>query len=122
MRISDWCSDVCSSDLFFFSRAFELLRQEKPEIISILSSADPMRRIGPAGDVIMPGHVGRAYQCFGAAYRGRTKPRSEMATPDVQIFSESSISQLRSNESGIAYRSEERRVGKECVITSRSRG
>src|SRR3546814_6389511 len=90
MRISDWCSDVCSSDLFFFSRAFELLRQEKPEIISILSYADPMRRIGPAGDVIMPGHVGRAYQCFGAAYRGRTKPRSEMATPDGQIFSERS--------------------------------
>src|SRR3546814_4630119 len=71
-----------NGETFFLSRAFKLLRQEKPEIISILSYADPMRRIGPAGDVIMPGHVGRAYQCFGAAYRGRTKPRSEMATPE----------------------------------------
>src|SRR3546814_64871 len=66
-----------NGETFFLSRAFKLLRQEKPEIISILSYADPMRRIGPAGDVIMPGPVGRAYQCFGAAYRGHTKPRSE---------------------------------------------
>src|SRR3546814_11947856 len=107
MRISDWCSDVCSSDLFFFSRAFELLRQEKPEIISILSYADPMRRIGPAGDVIMPGHVGRAYQCFGAAYRGRTKPRSEMATTDGQVLSERAISKIRNHETGMAYAIEE---------------
>src|SRR3546814_10362830 len=62
-----------------------------------------MRRSGPAGDVIMPGHVGRAYQCFGAAYRGRTKPRSEMATPDGQIFSERAISKIRNHETGMAY-------------------
>src|SRR3546814_1305471 len=56
MRISDWSSDVCSSDL-----------------------------------------------CFGAAYRGRTKPRSEMATPDGQMFSERAISKIRNHETGMAY-------------------
>src|SRR3546814_3888996 len=61
-----------NGETFFLSRAFKLLRQEKPEIISILSYADPLRRIGPAGDVIMPGHVGRAYQ------------RSEEHTSDLQ--------------------------------------
>src|SRR3546814_4877544 len=70
-----------NGETFSLSRAFKLLRQEKPEIISILSYADPMRRIGPAGDVIMPGHVGRAYQSFGAPYRGPTKRRRKMAPP-----------------------------------------
>src|SRR3546814_12727376 len=32
-----------NGETFFLSRAFKLLRQEKPEIISILSYADPMR-------------------------------------------------------------------------------
>src|SRR3546814_14332126 len=75
-----------NGETFFLSRAFKLLRQEKPEIISILSYADPIRRIGPAGDVIMPGQVGRPSQCFGAAYRGRHKPPREQATTDEPIF------------------------------------
>lgn len=92
-----------NGETYFLSRAFQMLRKEKPEIISILSYADPMRRIGPSGDIIMPGHVGRAYQCFGAIYRGRTKPRTEMITPDGQVFSERAISKIRNHETGIGY-------------------
>lgn len=92
-----------NGETFFLSRAFKLLRKEKANIISILSYADPMRRIGPNGDIVMPGHVGRAYQCFGAKYRGRTKPRFEMVTPDGQIFSERAMSKIRNHETGIGY-------------------
>lgn len=92
-----------NGETFFLSRAFKMLRQEKPGIVSILSYADPMRRIGPKGDIIMPGHVGRAYQCFGAQYRGRTKPRIEVVTPDGQIFSERALSKIRNGETGIGY-------------------
>src|SRR3546814_13257256 len=97
MRISDWSSDVCSSDLlgrlvllddtggnaetWMLSRAFKLLRREKPEIVSVISYADPIRRTDEQGQVFMPGHVGTLY---------------------------------------CVMRSEERRVGKECVSTCRS--
>lgn len=92
-----------NGETFFLRRAFSMLRQVKPEIISILSYADPMKRIGPAGDIIMPGHVGMAYQSFGAKYRGRTKPRTEYLTPDGQLFSERALSKIRNHETGIGY-------------------
>src|SRR3546814_1245517 len=69
MRISDWSSDVCSSDLL--AQAKELLRQ----------SEDEWRR------------EDKAYR--EAQQAGRLKPQEQ--------------------------RSEERRVGKECVSTCRSR-
>src|SRR3546814_10452073 len=79
MRISDWSSDVCSSDLcdlgrlvildsqgansesFLVARAFRLLRREKPEILSVISYADPVRRVDADGHVFLPGHVGGLY-------------------------------------------------------------
>src|SRR3546814_4260904 len=73
MRISDWSSDVCSSDLGAVSRR----------------SHAPCGRAGLSG-----GHeslVGRYH------------------------------AQERCRRSGVEHRSEERRVGKECVSTCRSR-
>src|SRR3546814_9608476 len=77
MRISDWSSDVCSSDLPF--------RQFPPDQLAMLveqrrGQADLLRR---------------------AAHLDREAERLELALHRM--------------------RSEERRVGKECVSTSRSR-
>src|SRR3546814_9839775 len=78
MRISDWSSDVCSSDLPFQKCDFRLLLLRTGEI----TGAD--RTAATAG--------------------GRRRSRSH----------------LRSVE-GVSRRSEERRVGKECVSKCRYR-
>src|SRR3546814_10833817 len=81
MRISDWSSDVCSSDLGFGGSGPWCLEASGV--------------IGAAGD-----HVGaQADQLLeGLLYLGRRLPEGELVV-----------------------RSEERRVGKECVSTCRSR-
>src|SRR3546814_20229470 len=96
MRISDWSSDVCSSDLGIgIGRAHDTLPQR----------AGRNRAIGPAAEDEIPrpivgdgGHEGVRHQ-----YR-----QVEHAQPRRLA--------LRVDE-----RSEERRVGKECVSTCRSR-
>src|SRR3546814_16157130 len=92
MRISDWSSDVCSSDLLFFDAAFlPIVERLRPELKSvehfILFDA-------PAQD----GYL--SYRDLIAAEDGRFAwvPLDERDP-----------------------RSEERRVGKECVSTCRSR-
>src|SRR3546814_19122986 len=84
MRISDWSSDVCSSDL-------EAKLKHRPPI-----RLDPQRRDAASGrDLVRPSSRGihdnrRAHLLF-----------AQFGPPSV--------------------RSEERRVGKECVSTCRSR-
>src|SRR3546814_1732856 len=72
MRISDWSSDVCSSDL----------------------STMPDEEIAA-----------------GTSSSNRFSPRASMLTTSLN----------RSTSHGVGSRSEERRVGKECVSTCRSR-
>src|SRR3546814_19002414 len=80
MRISDWSSDVCSSDLAQRARL-------------CAGRGAPARRLG--------GAQGR--RLHRRDYRGRTAPR------------------ISGTAGYPAPRSEERRVGKECVRTCRSR-
>src|SRR3546814_6881868 len=88
MRISDWSSDVCSSDLD--------------------QSADDADQRGLAGAV-------------------RAEQGEDLAGPDFQVDILQrlkarivSFRQVRDRDDG-RHRSEERRVGKECVSTCRSR-
>src|SRR3546814_14470754 len=94
MRISDWSSDVCSSDLSSWTLPWGLegCKQGEPMLVSRLSLANGacyvahFRRPLP----IAPGDRRRVHRQVAKATRGKR-------------------------------RSEERRVGKECVRTSRSR-
>src|SRR3546814_6990496 len=81
MRISDWSSDVCSSDLC----------RRAPLDVRLLDFQEDARSL-----------IGKGQ--FGRVYRG-TYQGVEVAIKVVQIDG----------------RSEERRVGKECVSTCRSR-
>ncbi len=92
-----------NGETWFLSRAFKALRREKPDIVSVVSYADPMTRRSPDGSLIKPGHVGQVYSVMGAAYRGRTRPRYETITPDGQLFSERAMTKIRAGESGRAY-------------------
>src|SRR3546814_12021483 len=86
MRISDWSSDVCSSDL-------------PPRYVS--------------GVRMKIGTIATSSNFF--AYTALTKPASE------KIVAPSSTVDSVTSGCGMRTRSEERRVGKECVRTCRSR-
>src|SRR3546814_19718911 len=96
MRISDWSSDVCSSDLF-------LLADEAPEVEA--GAAYQQTGHVEAGHVDQVAHRGAAVQAGGEGNLAAATDRRAIEQPD---------------EPG-RVRSEERRVGKECVSTCRSR-
>src|SRR3546814_14271406 len=90
MRISDWSSDVCSSDLL-----------KAPALPALAPRLEPL--LGPETAVVtaMNGIPYWYFHGHGGALAGR---------------------QLKSiDPEGVLWRSEERRVGKECVSTCRSR-
>src|SRR3546814_17217671 len=102
MRISDWSSDVCSSDL---------------RVLFHLKSLAP----NPINTLLMPG-----FQAGGT--RGARivagEPAVRIHGKDVPINAEVVPMQTLSAHADadeIMQRSEERRVGKECVSTCRSR-
>src|SRR3546814_9764138 len=85
MRISDWSSDVCSSDLG--TSKFTTQRREA-DLVKILSGT----------------------------FEGKTT-----GTPISLLIENTDQRSKDYSEVAKAYRSEERRVGKECVSTCRSR-
>src|SRR3546814_14437050 len=93
MRISDWSSDVCSSDLPF--RAHALVHAQEPFTVAHFE-----RWLTLFHETILLGWVG---------------PRADRAHDLADNVARVHSQQL------IGVRSEERRVGKECVSTCRSR-
>src|SRR3546814_1599562 len=91
MRISDWSSDVCSSDLL------------KLRIGSVKSTQK----------------ITKAKQMVAAAKLRKAQAAAEAARPYSSRL-EAVVASLASKIAG-GSRSEERRVGKECVGTCRSR-
>src|SRR3546814_11122450 len=103
MRISDWSSDVCSSDLILHVRSSCLL---------------------PSRHLPSHPHDERAQCQSGAPGRQTSFPPDHCPgiggiTVPYLLNSLSAI--YRHRCPGISERSEERRVGKECVSTCRSR-
>src|SRR3546814_15784061 len=97
MRISDWSSDVCSSDLFPESSPSGSPRTE-PDLSLAHSAQSP-----PMAGVELPRHLHRQRD-FGIGYGNSSGYGSDLHYVDGPV------------------RSEERRVGNECVSTCRSRG
>src|SRR3546814_1411787 len=89
MRISDWSSDVCSSDLRVFVVFSRLFRGHLTLLLPALL-IHPKR--------CLTSHCSAAIVC--------------LSVPSLSLFSRLPVTSLRS---------EERRVGKECVSTCRSR-
>src|SRR3546814_15413413 len=98
MRISDWSSDVCSSDLDGFD-ALAKMGDHKPSLIFC--------------DILMPRLDG--YQTC-ALIKKSAKFHS---TPVIMLSSKDGL--FDRARGAMVGRSEERRVGKECVSTCRSR-
>src|SRR3546814_13466849 len=94
MRISDWSSDVCSSDLLRDHDRIACCELQPVEAAAL--------RANFAGDRRIVVHEGDGY----AAIRALLPPKHGA---------------LRYGRGLLLVRSEERRVGKECVSTCRSR-
>src|SRR3546814_14449985 len=104
MRISDWSSDVCSSDLQLY--AMSGLRPDDIQTATLYDHFSPF---------VLP-----QLEAFGFCKRGEAKEfvRAGQHARGGRLPINTNGGQL-----GEAYihRSEERRVGKECVSTCRSR-
>ena len=79
------------------------LCREKPEVMSVISYADPVPRTTAGGQVIKPGHIGMIYAVMGASYRGRASARIDTLCPDGQPFNDRKLSKIRAGEQGHAY-------------------
>src|SRR3546814_19416387 len=94
MRISDWSSDVCSSDL------------ASCYIFAARGMIDFQR--------------GRFDNGFDS-YLEAAKLGKKIKSPDLVLLSFIYLIEMMARTANISERSEERRVGKECVSTCRSR-
>src|SRR3546814_12384513 len=117
MRISDWMSDVCSADLMARGPVLPRLAEElgaTPELLGIIVAASTVTGIlfklpsGALSDVIGKKRVMVIGGLFFAA------------PPFLYPFVDDATSLLWLRFLH-GFRSEERRVGKECVSTCRSR-
>src|SRR3546814_18380976 len=109
MRISDWSSDVCSSDLKAGDRS--KCSEKQARALSILHALESSLDFDKGGQVAL-----------GLAQIYREARR--LIVSGLQTRSAEEMHQARHiiNEIAEAWaRSEERRVGKECVSTCRSR-
>src|SRR3546814_19383042 len=134
MRISDWSSDVCSSDLCsrlqqileWTGANFEgvILFDESHSMGNAAGTKDEYRRAkgseqGLAG-VRLQNALPRARVVYESA-TGATKPENFSYASRLGLWGPGTAFANRDSFLA-AMRSEERRVGKECVITCRSRG
>src|SRR3546814_14150466 len=127
MRISDWSSDVCSSDLIVEGRS----ETEAAAGQRIVPKVEPLRRHGVLLDqlaVLSFVHRGKARQIrIGLAPGGIDHlQRFQDMSADIvgEAFARQPFHQRRLyvHRGAVAPpRSEERRVGNECVSTGRSR-
>src|SRR3546814_11754354 len=102
MRISDWSSDVCSSDL-----------EKLTQLVSTIGENMSLRRMTALA--VDPGVV--------ASYmHNAVAPGLGKIGVLVALESTGDAQKLGALGRQIALRSDERRVGKECVSTGRSRG
>jgi hypothetical protein len=93
----------CNGESFLVSRALRLLRQHKPEVVSVISYADPVKRRVLGSGVVHGGHIGRIYQVMDALYLGRATPRTLDVMPNGLVFSPRALSKLRAGETGSDY-------------------
>src|SRR3546814_15697737 len=117
MRISDWSSDVCSSDLLFRPSAFA----PAPSAVAPSASAN-----APSPSDVLLWPLDHAFQPIAVAYSPVAHaPLPNAAEPvplaSVEISPQNVLPPTAVDSSPVARRPEGRRVGNECVVTCRSR-
>src|SRR3546814_10298938 len=110
MRISDWSSDVCSSDLINRSYTDIVFREERPEGVVFRIVDIKATRKSTA-----------FHKAQVAFYALLLRGMLADLKIDAAVDANGEIWHIRADSPLVDGRSEERRVGKECVSTCRSR-
>jgi hypothetical protein len=92
-----------NGETWFLSRAFKLLRENKPEVEAVVSYSDPVPRHTIDGVQVKPGHIGVIYQAANAVYLGRGSKRTLLLAGNGEIVSPRALSKLKNGERGHAY-------------------
>src|SRR3546814_14828231 len=120
MRISDWSSDVCSSDLLAVHRSKLSREQTRERRLAIAVAAEQRDAIIRVEPQIKPLEDRLAFGVPNARHVQRHKRRLQGIRAG-KIERQRRIFGHRCNRLHPGKRSEERRVGTECVSTCRSR-
>src|SRR3546814_3141936 len=112
MRISDWSSDVCSSDLVGATHAINYAASDFVEAVLKITAGHGVQAVL---DMVGGDYVARNLACLAEDGRHVSIATQRGAKSEVPIID---VMRRRLTLTG---RSEERRVGKECVSTCRSR-
>ncbi len=89
-----------NAESYFLAGAFKALRELRSSVSAVVAYSDPMPRSTASGDVILPGHVGIAYQASNALYLGRASSKTLHLTPSGIALSSRAISKVRLQEHG----------------------
>lgn len=89
-----------NGETFFLSGAFKVLRALRPDISVVVAYSDPVRRQTISGQVVLPGHIGIAYQAGNAHYLGRASGKQLYLTAGGEALSSRAISKVRLQEHG----------------------
>src|SRR3546814_18630167 len=126
MRISDWSSDVCSSDLLSVPESG--WRSVLVVLIALLltgcgdrDSKTSTLRIGaghPSGPTV---YVTQLHEYLVPEVVRRVEAETDYELQFVDVYG-GSIAKVSETLESVQSRPEQRRVGKECVITCRVRG
>lgn len=91
-----------NGESFFLASALRMLRQARPDLAAVLAYSDPMPRFARDGTVVMPGHIGVAYQATNGRYVGRAAAKTMHLTQDGRALCSRAISKVRLQEHGAA--------------------
>lgn len=92
-----------NGETWFLAQSFDLLREELPEVDSVMATSDPIVRYNSANEIVMPGHVGTIYQAHNGTYLGRTGKKTVVSGEDGNVITARTISKVRNQETGKDY-------------------
>src|SRR3546814_14296673 len=115
MRISDWSSDVCSSDLF--TRALELGGEQAVTLFHRAAAYARLKRHAEAEADLTRAAAYAPVEPSILNRRGIAREAQGKLTEALEDFDRT----IAADPTFAPARPEERRVGKECVSTCRSR-
>lgn len=89
-----------NAESYFLAAAFNVLKDLRPNVSAVVAYSDPMPRTTESGHVILPGHVGIAYQASNALYLGRASSKTLHLTASGIALSSRAISKVKLQEHG----------------------
>lgn len=89
-----------NAESHFLSAALRLLRRARPTLTSVIAYSDPIPRMDTDGRLILPGHIGIAYQATSGRYVGRSAPKMLHLTTGGLAVSSRALSKIRLQEHG----------------------